>query len=384
MSAGKTAPTIAIASRQVSGVTGTTTTIIEHTRRLARLGWKVHVYGERLDRERISKAGGFPHRLPGLPIGGGLKRKLFVWLFRRAVEKGGFDLVSGHGDTLDQDVLSLHNCVHAAHEAVHGTELPKSSSLGRLHGRILRERRFRLLIANSELMKREVVSRFRVPEQQVKVIHPGYDPGRFNAEGRRLGVEMRRELKIPEGEFLAGLITSGDFTKRGVGILLDALGRLPLALKDRLHVLVIGRETRLASFRIKAREAGLGARTIFLQPQPRVERFLHALDVYVHPALYEEFGQSVQEALACGVPVLTSRRVGASELLGPEGRGLLMDFPEAGALAEKLQELLGDAGLRGRLAEEGARVCRGNTWEKNFEDTLECYLGLLRERGRGA
>ncbi len=374
---------LAIASRQVSGVTGTTTTILEHTRRLRALGWAVHIYGDKIDRPRIIAAGGLPHRLPTLPLGGRIKRRLFIWLFKRAVSRMQFDLVSGHGDTLDQDVLSLHNCVHAAHEAVHGRPIAKNSSLGRLHGRILGEHRFKILIANSELMKREVVARFGVPEKRVKVIHPGFDPKRFSPEGWESGLVARRELGVPEGGLLVGLITSGDFAKRGVGIFLEGLGRLPQAMKDRLHVLVIGRETRPGPFIQKARAAGLGSRTHFLSPQPRVERYFHALDVFVHPALYEEFGQSVQEALACGTPVLTTRWVGAAELLGKEGREFLMAKPEAALLAGHLERLLKDEALRRRLSDEGMRATRKNTWEHNFKKTFECYQSLLKNRAKG-
>lgn len=372
---------LAIASRLVSGVTGTTTTIIEHTRRLAELDWDVHVFGEKIDRQRIEKAGGTAHRFLALPFGGGIKRRLFVWQFQRAVRKGGFDLVSGHGDSLDQDVLSLHNCVHAAHEAVHGKPIPSGSSLGKLHGRILGEHRFRHLIANSELMKQEVITRFNIREDKISVIHPGFDPERFNREGRPGGQAIREELGVPEGGLLVGLISSGDFKKRGVALFLESLGRLPLAVKDRIHTLIIGRESRLEPYRRMAAEAGMGDRTVFLDPQSKVERYLHALDLFCHPALYEEFGQSVQEALACGTPVLTSRRVGASELIGEKGREFLMVKPDAETMAVHLKTLLGDPALRRRIGDEGAAACRKNTWDHNFKKTLACYKHLLKRPG---
>ena len=116
---------LAIASRIVDGVTGTTTTILEHTRRLAALGWEVVVFGEAVDEKRIGQAGGVARRLVGFPWGSYVKRRLFSWQFNRAIRGEKFDILWGHGDTLDQDVLSLHNCVHLAHEEIHGAPLPR-------------------------------------------------------------------------------------------------------------------------------------------------------------------------------------------------------------------------------------------------------------------
>ncbi|HAH08190.1 MAG TPA: hypothetical protein DCM05_16970 [Elusimicrobia bacterium] len=367
---------LAIAARTLAGLTGTETTVFEHARRFAALGWEVHLFAERLDAERARACGAVPRKLLRWRWGSRLKRRLFAWLFERAVSGERFDLVCGHGDTLSQDVLSLHNCVHAAHEAVHGTPLPASSGPGWMHARILREGRFRLLVANSGLMKQEVCARFGVAAGKIAVVHPGHDPARFRPEDRAaLGPAARRELGVPEGAFLIGLITSGDFRKRGVALFLEALARAGL---PDVHALILGQESRLAPYRELAAQTGLGGRIRFLPPTPKVERFYHALDVYCHPALYEEFGQSVQEALACGVPVLTSRRVGASELLtGSVYEGLLPDAPSVEGLRSDLSRLAKDAALRSALSQTGPAAVRGNTWDSNFDKTRALYEGLL-------
>ncbi|MFA5139458.1 MAG: glycosyltransferase family 4 protein [Elusimicrobiota bacterium] len=352
---------LAIACRDVRGVTGTTTTILEHSRRLAALGWEVHVFGERLDSARIRDAGAHPRRVPAWPFGSAFKRRLFSWLFERRLKRERFDLVWGHGDTLTQDVLSLHNCVHAAHQCAHDGPLPASSGVGRMHARMLSEKRFRLLIANSELMKREVAARFRVDEASMAVIHPGHDPKRFHPAGRR-----------PAGELSVGLITSGDFAKRGVSVFIEAVSRL----RTRVRCLIMGQERRLAPYLRQAAQAGVADRIRFLPPDPAVEGYYRSLDLYVHPALYEEFGQSVQEAAACGIPVLTNRRVGAAELL--RGAALEGVIPGTGAaeLAAAMERILSTPDLRERMAEDAAASVRHNTWDENFRKTYPLLKGL--------
>lgn len=328
---------LAIVIRDARGGTGTTRTIHEHARRFAARGWTVDVIGERVD----PVPGAEVIRLARWPF---FSRPAFAWRADRLLE--GYDVVHGHGDNYRQDVLSLHNCVHAAHEAVHGRP-HDGRGVAAVHARMLAERRFKLLICNSELMRRDVIARFGVPREATEVVYPGHDPERFRP-GRR--DDVRRQLGAGEGDFLVGLITSGDFKKRGVDVFRAAMSRLP-----RLKSVVIGK--------------GPGA----VAPVPDVEKYYQALDLYVHPAHWEEFGQSVQEALACGVPVLTTTRTGASELMGPLHRSLLLDKVEPDSLAAAIERLAADPGLREKLRAEGPACVRGNDWERNFQATLSCY-----------
>ncbi|MBI3548517.1 MAG: glycosyltransferase family 4 protein [Elusimicrobia bacterium] len=365
---------VGVACRSISGVTGTTTGILEHAKRMAARGWDVHLIGETLDKPRVREAGASAHTLFRLPFLRKLRRRFFARQADRALARGRFDWTVGHGDNLHQDSLALHNCVHLAHELIHGKPLPGDSTVGRLHAHVLREKSFKVLVANSRLMADDVASRWGIEPARIRVIHPGYDPTRFKAEDRpRLGRALREKLGVAEGAVLVGLVTSGDFQKRGVGLFLKALARLSAAAKGRTHALVVGQETRLGSYRGLAQETGLGERLKFLPPERDVAPYYHALDVYAFPALIEEFGQSVQEAMACGVAVVTSARVGASELVTGPARSILLEAPEEKAFSAKMQSLILDSGLRRAWAAIGLDAARGNTWDENFKKTLACY-----------
>lgn len=366
--AGARPPRIALVSRWAGGVTGTTTTLLEHAKRLGARGWEVHVYAEKADAGRFAAAGAQTHLIGRMPLAGPLKRRVFSWRVGRELAAEGYDVVFGHGDGLRQDILSLHNCVHAAHEAVHGRPPGLLAGAARLHAKQLRGRHFKRMIANSALMKADVTARWGVPPELVTVIHPGHDPERFRPSDReRLRGPMRERAGAGPDDLLVGLITSGDFAKRNVAGFLEALRGLPPERKARVRVLVVGQESRVGPYKRRAADAGFGDRAVFLPPEGEVERFYHALDLYVHPALYEEFGQSVQEAMACGVPVLTSRRVGAAELLA--GSPEVLETPETAALTRAMAALLEDPARRAALAEAGRKAAAPNTWDLNFEKT---------------
>ncbi|MEI4600218.1 glycosyltransferase, partial [Klebsiella pneumoniae] len=70
------------------------------------------------------------------------------------------------------------------------------------------------------------------------------------------------------------------------------------------RALVVGKETRPGPYLRLAAELRIADKVAFRSPEPEVERLYHALDAYVHAARWEEFGMTVLEALACGVPVV--------------------------------------------------------------------------------
>ncbi len=368
---------LAIAARRVEGLSGAVRLILAEAEAAVRDGWEVHVFSERLDEGVVRAAGAVPRRVPRWPWGSWLKRRAFAAAAGRMAR--GFDLVHGHGDLLDQDLLSLHNCVHAAREAATGAPLPASDAVGRLHALQLSGRRFRLLAANSRLMKDDAARRFGVPEELVEVVYPGYDARRFSAADRaRLGPGLRAELGLPEDARIFGLVTSGDFEKRGLPAFLRAFAAVARA-EPRARALVVGKEARPGRYLRLAGELGVSDRVLFRPPLAAVERFYHALDAYVHAARWEEFGMTVLEALACGVPAVVSAGTGAAELLAGPARELVLPEPSPEALCAAMLRLAREPGLRERLGAAGPGLAAPHTLEAHGRRVASLYERLRKK-----
>lgn len=362
---------IAIACRVLSGHGGTTTTILEHTRRLTRRGIEVHLYGEKFDDARCRDAGGIPHRIFRLPLWSTAKRFAFATFFNWLTRNEKFDLVHGHGDILSQDILSLHNCVHAAHEFIHDRPAPKRG-VARIHEKILTSQGFKMLIANSNLMKEDLMNRFHIPPEKIAVIYPGYDPEKFRLQDRgKIRPSMRQEWGVPSDALVVGLVTSGDYKKRGVDLFIETLALLSDDVKNKLQGWIIGHEREAVPYKKMAREAGLGSQIRFFAPAADIQNYYHAMDIFFYPARFEEFGQSVQEAMAVGLPVLTSHRVGAAELFSAVQSSFVIDTPEAPLFAQRLSDLIEHEDLRQKWADFGRQSCAFNTWDHNFLKTSE-------------
>jgi glycosyltransferase involved in cell wall biosynthesis len=180
------------------------------------------------------------------------------------------------------------------------------------------------------------------------VLYPGFDSRRYTPQRAvELRTAARRALGVAPGAPLVGFVTSGDFAKRGLDLFLDCAARIASARPDA-RFLIVGSKRLPDEARVHAL---MRAGVVCYRPKSRgPERWFAALDLFLYAARFEEFGMVVAEAQAMGVPVLTSRRVGASECMPADYAPWLLDEPEPQVMAERAIALLGDAAVRARLA----------------------------------
>ena len=175
----------------------------------------------------------------------------------------------------------------------------------------------RRIIANSQMVKDEIIARFGTPAEHVHVIHNGVPAAIVEARTRE---SVREELGISAGEFVAIFVGSG-WERKGLRHAIAAVN----ALKIPATLLVVGR----GDFR------GLPAsrRVNFLGPlaRSRLGAVLAAADVFVLPTLYDPFSNACIEALAAGLPVITTTANGFSEIIeaGVEGEAVAPGNVEA-------------------------------------------------------
>lgn len=207
------------------------------------------------------------------------------------------------------------------------------------------------LVANSRLVKSALVVRFGIAPERIVVHHPGFRAELFNPRrAAGLRAAARRELGVASAAPLVGLITSGDFEKRGLDLFLESAERIAAARPDA-HFLVVGSKSLPDAARGHALVAS--GRLLYRPKRRDPARWFAALDLFLYPARFEEFGMVIAEAQAVGLAVVTSRLVGASERLPPVYERWLADRPVAAELAERALELLADERARRELAAAG-------------------------------
>src|SRR5262249_54319144 len=187
-----------------------------------------------------------------------------------------------------------------------------------------------LLVANSRLVANALCARFGAAPERVVVQHPGFQAARFNpSRAAELRAVARRELGVAADAPRGGLITSGDVEKRGLDEFVAAAERITAGRPDT-RFLVVGSKSLPLAVR---RHALAATGRLLHRPKSRApERWFAALDLFLYPALFEEFGMVVLEAQAVGLAVVTSRRVGAAECLPPIYERWLTERPVAAEL----------------------------------------------------
>jgi UDP-glucose:(heptosyl)LPS alpha-1,3-glucosyltransferase len=307
-------------------------------RRLAADGHEVHLYACQWDAEALP-AGLRYHRLPA-PRG---PRCVRPWRFAASCASALTEvpaLVSvGFNKTWGQDVQYPLGGLHAAsaehnlHKYANGfmrglARLVKSLDLAHWSYTLLERRQYLvhrpLVVVNSAMVRDHFGKHYGISPEDVRVVHCAIDPERFAQPDRpRRRVEWRDQWDIRPGD-TAALFVAMNYHLKGLQPLLHAVARLNRP--DRFRLLVAG-NARTGPWQRLARRLGIGSQVRFLGPRKDVHHCFFAADFLVHPTFYDPCSLVVLEALACGLPVVTSRANGAAELLSPPREGHVVENP---------------------------------------------------------
>ena len=285
------------------------------------------------------------------------------WSFARAVERllqtHRFDLVQSHERLLTCDIYRAGDGVHREWLIQRARGLGPlaraAQALNPYHRYLLRTERalftgarLKAVICNSQMVKQEIQRHFGTPAHKLHVIYNGVDTASFHPGLARHRAEIRARHGIPAEAVLFLFVGSG-FERKGVAALLQAMARLPAA-----YALIVGRDRRRETYLREARSLGVEQRVVFAGSQPEVKPYYGAADVCVLPTLYDPFPNVVVEALASGLPVVTSTKSGGAELIQAGQNGFVCDALDIVGLADSMRRLM-DPELR-RSASIAARA----------------------------
>ena len=191
------------------------------------------------------------------------------------------------------------------------------------------------IIANSDFVRRQFQRHLGIDRSRVSVLHCAIDPDRFAATDRLARrVATRADWGVDPNDTVA-LFVAMNYRLKGLEPLLHAVARMPQ--REGFRLAVVG-DPKTGPYRRLANRLGIADHVLFLgfSSDPRNAYF--AADLLVHPTFYDPCSLVVQEAQACGLPVITTRYNGAAELLDPPTDGLVIRDPHdrdelAGALS---------------------------------------------------
>ena len=272
-------------------------------------------------------------------------------------------------------VVTIHDIIHVLYPQF----LPNRAAL--LYARVMIRRALRRadrIITVSYNSKRDLVDYFGVAPARVDVVYNGV-AGQYHAgipREERDRVTAKYGLPRPYLLFLGG-----EKPHKNVRNVIRAFGEarreraLPHALvlagpmpKNRSRV-----EALIAAHDLESRVFRTG-----VVPEEDLPGLFAGADAFLYPTLYEGFGLPVVEAMACGIPVLTSSTSALQEIAG--GYAYLVDPMDVDAIARGIVDLATDPRRRAEFADLGKRRARDFSWDKTAEQTLKVYAEALGRR----
>jgi UDP-glucose:(heptosyl)LPS alpha-1,3-glucosyltransferase len=218
-----------------------------------------------------------------------------------------------------------------------------------------------------------------VPPDRIRVIPNAIDAARLDVpDPIATRLAFRRDHAIPPEAPLA-LFVAHNFRLKGLAPLLQALHRRQLDHPTRppLHLAVCG-GGRLAPFRRQVKRLGLAHVVHLIGFVPDVRHAFHASDLFVLPSYYDPCSLVVFEALACGLPVITTACNGAGEVMTQGREGFVVPSPDdIPALAGAL-EALAHPDTRARMSTAARTLGR----EQSFHRHVSRLLDLLHDVAR--
>ncbi|PKN17325.1 MAG: hypothetical protein CVU71_16210 [Deltaproteobacteria bacterium HGW-Deltaproteobacteria-6] len=303
------------------------------------------------------------------------------------VKKDCVDILHCSGNTAPVLLNKRTKLISTIHDVMYlkdSTEMAESPSLYQRAGRVYRKaivtrsaKRLAMAITVSKYSKNDIRKHITgLRNEDIRITYEAADACFRTVSKAEAAQKIKNRFKMT-GDYIMTL-GAVDPRKNTELVIREFINlKKELSIKEKLLIAGVPdwRQTRL--FRI-ARDSNYSDDIAFLDFVSMEELVLlyNAAKVFLYPSLYEGFGIPPLEAMACGVPVITSNTTSIPEVVGDAA--LLIDPTDGQALRCTLVKLLGDKALREELADRGVRQAHKFSWRKMAEETLKTYEEVYR------
>lgn len=226
----------------------------------------------------------------------------------------------------------------------------------------------RHIIANSNLIKKQIIETYAIAPEKISVIHNGVPPPKpFDK------VTCKTKLMDSFGlnpSLPIILYVGSGFERKGVNEMLHLLSKLTTPF----HAFIVGKEKRMEEYLKLSASLGIAHSVTFTGAQKDVERFYQGSDIFLFPTRYEPFSNVVLEAMSYKNAVITTAQNGASEVL--EER-FVMKTPSDETILPFLEKLLNEKLLLHTIQEANGQKAAQMSIEHNVKQTLEVIHAYL-------
>ena len=352
-----------------------------YTRYLAEMGHEVHIFANQWTPSHHPNIK--IHSVRAFTRNSFLRVLSFAWFALQAISFKSYDIVQSHERIWRQDIYRAGDGCHREWLERRSSYLPfiKRFFLNfnlfhqlilRLEKRIFEKGECKKIIAISQMVKRDILRHYRLPEDRVKVVYNGIQLDRFNPSNKKKFCdEVRQQLRISGQEVMILFVGSG-FERKGLEYLIKSIQYV----KEKNWRLVLvgkGNWGKYLKFTSKKNQEKITC----LEPIDEIEKLYAAADFFILPSIYEPFGNANLEALASGLPIITSRNAGASEIITPKKEGIILEDPsDSKSIAEAIDYLM-DPKNREPMVKAARSLAEKFTQQRNASEMLKIYQEFI-------
>ncbi len=267
----------------------------------------------------------------------------FAKAARKLWQHKGFDIVQSHERIAGCDIYRAGDGVHKRWLLQRSRILPgwqqRRLMADRYHRYVMRAERemytsphLKAVICNAEMVKREIIEDFAVPAEKIHVIYNAIDHQKFYPADSSHRETLRQQYSVPAQAHCLIFVGSG-FERKGLRAAIQAISATDS------HLLVVGRDKTEQQYQQLARSLGCEQRVHFAGMQSQTLPFYQLADGLLLPTLYDPFPNVILEAMACGLPVITSTHCGGAEFIRPGENGFVTDALDIPALILAIKNL---------------------------------------------
>ena len=369
-------PSVAVVIPQYGRIGGAENMAFQLCERLAGR-FDLHVFARKWE------AGDAPvtfHKVPMIHFPRWLQPASFAAFAGKRISERSFDLIHSHERIWEMDIMTFHGIPHETWIR----DMRQKSLSGFDRATCWSEKKgienpaLQMILPVSHLVKNELTRRYAVPENRIRVIHPGVSMERFSRlDARSCRTRIRNRFGFCESDVILCFIGMNFEIKR-----LDLIIRGMAEMKQGgftgplPKLLVVGKGNSGPYLHL-AKALGIMDRMVFAGITDEVEAYYLAGDIFAMPSRMDTFGLAVLEAMAAGLPVVISPTVGAADLVadGISGR-ILPENPSPRDMAAALIRLM-DPEVRRSMGTAARNIAKNHDWDRVADTLAGIYDALI-------
>ncbi|MCF6174490.1 MAG: glycosyltransferase family 4 protein [Victivallaceae bacterium] len=292
-----------------------------------------------------------------------------------------FDIVYSMCRTYPVDIFRVTEQLHSKWLPIGYSSLarfnPRHRGILKLEKKSFTTKQTKIVVASSKFIKRQIIEDFDYPAENIRVIYNGMNHDKFYPASADDKIEARKKINIDPQRNIC-LFCAGNFKIKGLAEAIEVIASLKEKLRNNTLLLVVGGD-KAAPFIKLAEEYGIAKNIVFAGAQKNMRDYYIASDILLYPSRYETFSNVCLESLGCGLPVITTRQIGAYELIDEAVNGFSVNtsdnVDEMSHFLSVFLEL--PQGDRHNFALAAAASVKDFTWEKHIKQLEALFYEVV-------